>query len=112
MPFYELVCIARSGLAQTSLRDLVKTSTTYILDRGGVVRGFQNWGERELPHRIKRHQQKHSDGLYWVMQFDSNPQIVQELTRKMRVDPRVLRHTFIKLGTKLEDIVARPEKTF
>jgi small subunit ribosomal protein S6 len=49
---------------------------------------------------------------YWLMHFDANPTTVQELGKKLRVDPRVLRHTVIKLGSKLDDVTARPEKTF
>jgi small subunit ribosomal protein S6 len=48
---------------------------------------------------------------YWAMHFDANPLIVQELGKKLSVDTRVLRHTFIKLGDKLETVVARPDKT-
>lgn len=45
------------------------------------------------------------------MHFDANPLIVQDLSKKLAVDTRVLRHTFIKLGDKLETVVARPDKT-
>jgi small subunit ribosomal protein S6 len=124
------------------LQDLLKTSALQVLDKGGVVRGFENWGSRILPHRIKRHQQYFNSGQYvvvviyelviqlsmaitnvlvtffstifsyWLMHFDANPTTVQELGKKLRVDPRVLRHNVIKLGSKLEDVTARPEKTF
>ncbi|CDS06980.1 hypothetical protein LRAMOSA09503 [Lichtheimia ramosa] len=111
MPFYELVCITRSHLAQGNLKDLIRTSATQILEKGGVVRGFDNWGDRPLPHRIKRHQEYFNEGQYWLMHFDANPLIVQELGKKLLVDSRVLRHTFVKLGDKLETVVARPDKT-
>lgn len=45
------------------------------------------------------------------MQFDANPTVVNELNKKLKVDPRVLRHAVIRLGTKLEDVVASAEKT-
>ncbi|KAI9494681.1 30S ribosomal protein S6 [Zychaea mexicana] len=111
MPFYELVCIARSTLAESNLKDLVKTSATQVLNRGGVVRGFDNWGEKKLPHRIKRHQEYFTDGQYWIMHFDANPLIVQDLGKKLLVDSRVLRHTFVKLGDKLDTVIARPDKS-
>ncbi|KAF7721759.1 hypothetical protein EC973_004153 [Apophysomyces ossiformis] len=111
MPFYELVCIARHQLAENNLKDLIKSSATQILQRGGVVRGFDSWGEMKLPHRIKRHQQHFTHGQYWVMHFDSNPLIAQELGKRLLVDTRVLRHTFIKLGDKLETTIARPDRT-
>jgi small subunit ribosomal protein S6 len=45
------------------------------------------------------------------MQFDANPSAVGELNKRLKVDPRVLRHAVIRLGSKLEDVVASPEKT-
>jgi small subunit ribosomal protein S6 len=45
------------------------------------------------------------------MQFDANPTVVNELNKRLKVDPRVLRHAVIRLGSKLEDIVASAEKT-
>ncbi|OZJ04951.1 hypothetical protein BZG36_01746 [Bifiguratus adelaidae] len=111
MPFYELVCIARSNLLQANLKDLVRTSTLQILDHGGVVRGFQNLGDRPIPHRIKKHQVYHNDGKYWLMHFDTNPTVVEGLTKKLRTDPRVIRHTVVRLGSKLEDVLQRPDQT-
>lgn len=48
---------------------------------------------------------------YWTMHFDANPLVVQDLGKKLAVDTRVLRHTFIKLGDKLETVIQRPDKT-
>ncbi|ORZ26228.1 30S ribosomal protein S6 [Absidia repens] len=101
MPFYELVCIARSHLVESNLKDLIRTSATQVLERGGV----------QLPHRVKRHQQYHANGHYWMMHFDSNPLVVQDLGKKLLVDSRVLRHTFVKLGDKLDTVVTRPDKS-
>ena len=49
-------------VAQGNLKDLIRTSATQILEKGGVVRGFDNWGDRPLPHRIKRHQEYFNEG--------------------------------------------------
>ncbi|KAI9030055.1 30S ribosomal protein S6 [Phycomyces nitens] len=111
MPFYELVCIARAHLVESNLKDLIKSSASQVLQRGGVVRGFDNWGEMKIPHRIKRHQAYFNEGQYWVMHFDANPLIVKDLSKNLLVDSRVLRHTFIKLGDKLETSIARPDKS-
>jgi len=47
----------------------------------------------------------HEKGFYWLMKFDAHTTVVQELSRQMLVDQRVLRHTIIKLGSKLNEIV-------
>ena len=45
------------------------------------------------------------------MHFDANPLIVQDMGKKLSVDSRVLRHTFVKLGDKLDTVIARPDKS-
>ncbi|KAJ1915883.1 hypothetical protein IWQ60_008296 [Tieghemiomyces parasiticus] len=101
MPLYELLCISSRNIATANARDLVKMSALTVLDRGGVVRGFTNFGIRVLPHRIKRHQQYFEEGRYWLMHFDCNPLVLTELTKSLRLDPRVLRHNVLKLDNKL-----------
>jgi small subunit ribosomal protein S6 len=62
MPFYELVCISRARLNPNMLSDMLRLSATTIINGGGVVRGFQNLGEHDLPYRMKRHQVYHTRG--------------------------------------------------
>ena len=99
------------------------------MDSGGVVRSLHNWGFRPLPQKMRRHQQWHrsgecvslvpcyftprSDGFYsyWTMHFDTSPQILHALNRRLRQDPRVIRWTMTKLGEKVEDITDIKEQT-
>ncbi|KAI8058562.1 30S ribosomal protein S6 [Syncephalis plumigaleata] len=111
MPFYELVCIARGRLPKQHFSELLRTSARCVLNNGGVVRGFVNLGERELPYRMKRHQLYHTRGYYWLMHFDANPATVKTLTEKLLIDTRVIRQTTIKLGDKLKEVITRPDKT-
>ncbi|PKC13271.1 hypothetical protein RhiirA5_410825 [Rhizophagus irregularis] len=62
--FYELLCITRAGLMEANFKDLVRNSAKHVLERGGVVRGFENWGEMPLAKRIRRHQVYHTRGQY------------------------------------------------
>ncbi|KAG0224281.1 hypothetical protein BGW42_005212 [Actinomortierella wolfii] len=111
MVFYELFCISRSRLVEANIKDLVKQTSLTVMNKGGVVRALKPWGDKQLPYRIRKHQEYHNEGFHWVMQFDANPTVVAELNKKLNVDPRVLRHTVIKLGSKLENVVQSPEKT-
>lgn len=49
---------------------------------------------------------------YWTMNFDASPRTLQGLNILMKHDPRVIRWTNIKLGERVEDVVAPPAKTF
>ncbi|KAF9542888.1 hypothetical protein KI688_006204 [Linnemannia hyalina] len=111
MVFYELFCISRTRLVEANLKDLVKQTSLIVMNKGGVVRNLKPLGEKQLPYRIRKHQEHHVQGYQWLMQFDANPTVVNELNKRLKVDPRVLRHAVIRLGSKLEDIVASAEKT-
>ncbi|CAH1758188.1 3739_t:CDS:2 [Entrophospora sp. SA101] len=111
MGFYELLCITRTGLSHADFTNLVKITATHILERGGVVRGFENWGVLPLPTKTRRHQVYHTNGQFWLMHFDTNPVVLHELRRKLNIDTRVIRGNLVKLGEKLEDIIERPDKT-
>ncbi|KAF0439040.1 30S ribosomal protein S6 [Gigaspora margarita] len=111
MGFYELLCISRANLMEINLKNLVKITAKYVLEHGGVVRGFENWGTMPLATRTRRHQEYHTDGHFWLMHFDTNPVVLAEIRKRLNSDPRVIRCNIVKFGNKLEDIVTRPDKT-
>ncbi|TPX67703.1 hypothetical protein SpCBS45565_g03599 [Spizellomyces sp. 'palustris'] len=97
----------------TSTQKLIKESALQILDRKGVVKGFElTDADKTLPYRMKRHQEIFDSGDYFVMQFYSSPQSMRALSRSLRYDQRVIRHTMIKVGESLAELSAYqpPEK--
>ena len=52
MPLYELVMVCRMGESH-NLATLLKTVSATILQEGGVVRGYQNMGDRVLVKNLK-----------------------------------------------------------
>ncbi|KAJ3413184.1 hypothetical protein HDV05_008318 [Chytridiales sp. JEL 0842] len=119
MVLYELVCISRLAKASAQkassmkptdgIKDfvipLVRSSSIHILDRGGVVRGFQKLTpSTDLPFRMKKHQEIFSHGCKWTMQFDSSPETMLSLQKSLDFDERVIRHTVVKLGDKLKKL--------
>lgn len=82
-----------------------------ILDQRGVVRQFQNLGDRDLPYRMKRHQEIHSVGKYsefkrsyFSMLFDSSPATMIQLQNSLKKNENVIRHTVVKMGDSLSSI--------
>ncbi|KAG0140810.1 hypothetical protein CROQUDRAFT_664666 [Cronartium quercuum f. sp. fusiforme G11] len=107
MPLYSLTCLALHYPTYAPLRALVHTSTTLVHKNGGLVRKIDYLGRRNTPQRIKSSSTPGGVGEadYWTMMFDANPPTVKELTDRLRVDPRVLRHTTLLVGKKLKEIV-------
>ncbi|EJU04205.1 hypothetical protein DACRYDRAFT_63860 [Dacryopinax primogenitus] len=111
MPFYEIVCIAVHYPQYQHIHGLIKASMKAVFDAGGVVRQLTSDGTKILPQRIRSHQAWHSYGDYWTMRFDASPKLMKTVTSSLTQDPRVIKWTVIKLGTKLEDILEPPSKT-
>ena len=76
-----------------------------ILESGGVIRGYTNWGPFQLPRRTRIHQATYTTGHYFVMRFDSSGAAQYRLRNTLALDPRMIRHSVVRLGEKLEDIV-------
>lgn len=54
MPFYELFCLARPGLARASRADLMSSLGKKVLEAGGIVTDVAAHGERRLAYEIRR----------------------------------------------------------
>lgn len=104
MPLYRILCISAHFREFTHIKELVTQSATLLLENGGVVRDIESMGMRTLPQRMFRHKAWHSYGDYWAISFDASPQLMAQLARRLRADPRVIRWTTRKLGERLDDI--------
>jgi small subunit ribosomal protein S6 len=54
MPFYELFCLARPGLARAARADLMSSLGKKVLESGGIVTDVATHGERRLAYEIRR----------------------------------------------------------
>ncbi|KAK2463210.1 hypothetical protein APHAL10511_004865 [Amanita phalloides] len=106
MPLYRLLCIAAHYPEYQHIKQLVQQSATHVMQAGGVVRALDYLGTSTLPQRMN----KHTRGDYWTMHFDTSPRILQSLNRLMRQDPRVIRWSILKLGSKVDEIATEGQK--
>ncbi len=65
---YELAIILRT-VASSRLKESFKEAVVTILEEGALLRQFKNHGERQLPYRMKAHEQWHTKGRYNYTQF-------------------------------------------
>lgn len=75
-----------------------------ILSSGGVVRGITNWGVFLLPTPIRRHNAKHDKAHYFIMRFDGSAKLQHTVQRTLHLDPRMVRHNVINMGTSLKAV--------
>ncbi|KAH9898963.1 ribosomal protein S6 [Xylariomycetidae sp. FL2044] len=103
---YELIGIVRPGnLAE--VKEIVLTAGQLVLQQKGVIRGISNWGIFSLPKAISVHQMRHSQGHYFAMRFDSSIQTQEAVRKMLRLDPRMIRHSSVKLGDGKLDKMSR-----
>ncbi|KAI1496226.1 ribosomal protein S6 [Biscogniauxia marginata] len=94
---YELIGIVRPGnLAE--VKEIVLSAGQLVLQQKGVIRGISNWGVFSLPKAISVHQMRHHVGHYFAMRFDSSVQTQEAVRKMLALDPRMIRHTSVKLG--------------
>ncbi|KAM3863043.1 small ribosomal subunit protein bS6m [Diretmus argenteus] len=101
MPRYELALIMKVMQRPETAAALRRTVES-MMERGAVVRSLENLGERLLPYRISKHNQKHSRGTYFLIDFYAAPTILTGLLDNLDRDVDVVRPTFLKKDTVTE----------
>ncbi|GAP88823.1 putative 30S ribosomal protein s6 [Rosellinia necatrix] len=94
---YELIGIVRPTKF-SEVREIVIAAGQLVLRQKGVIRGVQNWGEFSLPKPTSLHQARHSTGYYFAMRFDASVSTQEEVRKMLRHDPRMIRHSSVRLG--------------
>lgn len=95
MPRYELVLILKAMQRPETASALKRTLET-LLARGAVVRALENLGERVLPYKMHAHNQKHSRGGYFVVDFHAPPTLVETIMEHLSRDTDVIRPNIVK----------------
>ncbi|KAM4606964.1 small ribosomal subunit protein bS6m [Polymixia lowei] len=98
MPRYELALIMKAMQRPETAAALRRTVET-LMERGAVVRDLENLGERLLPYRISKHNERHARGSYFLIDFHAAPNIVTGLLDHLDRDVDVVRPTLLKKDT-------------
>lgn len=95
MPRYELSLILKAMQRPETAATLRRTVET-LMERGAVVRDLENLGERLLPYKITKHDQRHARGTYFLIDFYSAPDILISLLDHLHRDVDVVRPIVLK----------------
>ncbi|XP_054456177.1 28S ribosomal protein S6, mitochondrial [Anoplopoma fimbria] len=95
MPRYELALILKAMQRPGTAAALRRTVET-LMERGAVVRDLENLGERLLPYKITKHNERHSRGAYFLLGFYAAPSILPSLLNHLHRDVDVVRPTVLK----------------
>ena len=77
------------------------------MERGAVVRQLENLGERLLPYKISKHNQRHARGSYFLVDFHAAPPLLPGLLDHLERDVDVVRQTVLKKKDDLSEVSKR-----
>ncbi|XP_034465681.1 28S ribosomal protein S6, mitochondrial [Hippoglossus hippoglossus] len=95
MPRYELALILKAMQRPETAAALRRTVES-LMERGAVVRNLENLGERLLPYKITKHNERHSRGSYFLLDFYAAPDILPGVLNHLQRDVDVVRPTMLK----------------
>ena len=84
---YELVLILKPDL-EDEVRNEVFNRVTDVIKENGQITDISEWGQRKLAYEINYIK----EGYYYIVNFESDPKIVDEIERRARISDYVLRY--------------------
>ncbi|XP_064129292.1 small ribosomal subunit protein bS6m isoform X1 [Loxodonta africana] len=97
----------------------LKRTIEALMDRGAIVRNLENLGERALPYKMSTHNQQHTRGGYFLVDFYAPTTTVESIMDHLSRDtdvirPNVVRHPLTQEVNKCDGMVPvqREEKLY
>jgi small subunit ribosomal protein S6 len=87
MRHYEVMIILDPSLDERTVSPSLETFLNVIRTSGGSVEKVDVWGKRRLSYEIL----KHTEGIYALVDVNSEPDAVKELDRQLGLNETVLR---------------------
>lgn len=88
---YETIFIMNNQIAKEEQKTVIERITNYIKENGKIVKE-DDIGARKLAYEIK----KQKEGYYYLVEFEANPSVIDELQRIYRITDTVLKFITIR----------------
>jgi small subunit ribosomal protein S6 len=106
MRIYEELFILKPDATEDEMDQVVEQVRQVITSGGGSVDKLEKWGLRKLAYRIR----KQHEGYYVLVQFNSSPEAVKEIERRLRVSDLVLKFLTVRIDEKLKRLEKRKKR--
>ena len=90
---YESAVLINAALDDEQIDGIINRIKETIVNNGGEIREFENWGRKRLAYMVK----KSKIGYYAIFRFDAPTTIVSKLERFYTLDEYILRFLTISL---------------
>ena len=95
MAFYENTIIAKQDLAEKDLKIITDKYNEIINSSSGKVVKVEHWGLLSLANKIKNYKK----GFYIHYKFEGNKKTLNEIEKKIKIDPVIIRYLTVKYKT-------------
>lgn len=92
MKAYEGMIIIKPNLKEEDEKNVVGGIIQTITQNGGILKSSQMWGKRHLAYSIA----KCSEGTYYSIHFEIEPQALLKLRQAYRLNENILRAMILK----------------
>ena len=89
---YESVIIVNPNVDEEGIKALDKKFTD-IINNDGKLEKIDNLGKRKLAYEVK----KNNEGIYLVLTFEANADLIEELQRNYRITDEVIKFIVIRI---------------
>lgn len=88
---YETIFIMNNQITKEEQQAVIYKITSYIKENGTITKE-DNIGVKKLAYEVK----KQKEGYYYLIEFESNPSVIDELQRIYRITDAVLKFITIR----------------
>ena len=88
---YETIIIINSNLEEAMIKSTIE-KVTDLIAKNGKVESTEEWGKKKLAYPIK----KQNEGYYVLINFNSNPDFIDELERVYGITDEIIKHIVVK----------------
>src|SRR5215813_8317879 len=93
---YEELFIVKPDAPEEEVTAFVDQIKGVITNGKGTVDKVDDWGVRKLAYRVS----KFNEGHYVLIVFQSSPELVHEVERRMRVNDAVIKFITVRIDEK------------
>lgn len=85
---YETIIVLDPTIGETRVEEEIDRLQGIITSREGEIVTVEKWGKRKLAYEVN----KRKEGIYTLIRFKGNSEILSELERRYRLNEQMLRH--------------------
>lgn len=107
MNTYESIFILKHTLNEEDVQKTV-SKLEGIIKQGGELIATENWGKKRLAYEVL----KEKKGIYVLLRFRGEGELISELERNYRFDDNVIKFLTVKMDKKGVDLLKKREMAF